>query len=148
MTPGAQRLALSLATVVLAGLTAWLVTLSAQRDAAIRARAAKDFHHWMHEQLALTDAQHEALNPIEQAYQQEKEQLQKEITAAGGELAAAVRAGKSGSPEIEAALTRLNSAQARLQHATLAHFFAMKEHLDPAQSEKLLQWTHDSILAQ
>ncbi|HEY1121018.1 MAG TPA: periplasmic heavy metal sensor, partial [Haloferula sp.] len=111
-------------------------------------RAEKDFHHWMHEQLALTDAQHNALAPIEQSYEQEKERLKNEIATAGRELAAAVRTGKSGSPEIEAALARLNDAQARLQHATLAHFFAMKEHLDPAQSEKLLQWTHDSILAQ
>ena len=64
----------------------------------------------------------------------------------GRDLADAVRRGKSGAPEIDVALTRLNAAQAALQRATLAHFFAMKDHLEPAQAEKLLQWTHDSIL--
>jgi Spy/CpxP family protein refolding chaperone len=72
--------------------------------------------------------------------------LRKEIAEAGRALAAAVRKGQAGSPEIDAALTRLNAAQAELQRATLDHFFAMKDHLEPDQAEKLLEWTHDSLL--
>ena len=60
--------------------------------------------------------------------------------------AEAVRGGKSQSPEIDLALSKLNAAQAELQRATLEHFFAMKEHLDPDQAELLLKWTHDSIV--
>ncbi|MCW1884866.1 periplasmic heavy metal sensor [Luteolibacter flavescens] len=158
--PGKQRLAWSLATIALAGITAWLVTLAVPRQAAhshahthahgeghAAHDAAADFHQWMHDNLGLTDEQHATLEPIEHAYEVEKQRLEEEIAAAGRDLATAVRTGKSAAPEIDAALHRLNDAQARLQRATLDHFFAMKEHLDPEQSGKLLQWTHDSILA-
>jgi hypothetical protein len=86
------------------------------------------------------------LEPLEAEFEKEREQLRGEIASAGRQLADAVRNGKAGSPEIDAALQRLNAAQGKLQRATLDHFFAMKDHLDPAQAEKLLQWTHDSIL--
>ena len=142
------RVLWALATVLLAGGTAFFVTRSIAHAPATPPAAAEeeDFHHWMHEQLKLTPAQHDALDPIEKAFEKERARLRSEITAAGRDLADAVRHGKSGSPEIEAALTRLNTAQATLQRATLDHFFAMKDHLEPAQAEKLLQWTHDSIL--
>ena len=141
------RLLWALATVSLAGGTAFLVTRAIPHDPATpHAAAEEDFHHWMHEQLKLTPAQHDALDPIEKAFEKERARLRSEIASAGRDLADAVRQGKSGSPEIEAALTRLNTAQATLQRATLDHFFAMKDHLEPAQAEKLLQWTHDSIL--
>lgn len=145
MTPGTSRLVWALATIVLAGLTAWLVVIAAPGKQA--SPAQQDFHHWMHEQLNLTEAQHTALEPIEHAYETDKQRLKQEIATAGRDLAKAVGAGKAGSPEIDAALSKLNDAQARLQRATLSHFFAMKEHLDPDQAAKLLQWTHDSILA-
>lgn len=141
------RLLWALATVLLAGGTAFLVTRAIPHDPATpHAAAEDDFHLWMHEQLKLTSAQHDALDPIEKAFEKERTRLRSEITGAGRDLADAVRRGKSGSPEIDAALTRLNAAQAALQRATLDHFFAMKAHLEPAQAEKLLQWTHDSLL--
>ena len=141
------RLLWALATILLAGGTAFLVTRIIPRDPATSRPAVEDdFHHWMHGQLKLTSAQHDALDPIEKAFEKERARLRSEIAGAGRDLADAVRRGKSGSPEIEAALTRLNAAQAALQRATLDHFFAMKDHLEPAQAEKLLQWTHDSIL--
>lgn len=141
------RLLWALATVLLAGGTAFLVTRAISHDPTTPPAAAEeDFHHWMHEQLKLTPAQHDALDPIEQAFEKKRARLRSEIANAGRDLADAVRRGKSGSPDIDAALTRLNTAQAALQRATLDHFFAMKDHLEPAQAEKLLQWTHDSIL--
>jgi len=141
------RVLWALATILLAGATAFLVTRSTPHAPATPSAAAEDdFHHWMHEQLKLTPAQHDALDPIEKAFEKERARLRAEIAGAGRDLADAVRRGKSGAPEIDVALTRLNAAQAALQRATLAHFFAMKDHLEPAQAEKLLQWTHDSIL--
>jgi hypothetical protein len=139
------RLLGALGTVLLAGVTAYFVSRSVQRPQA-SAAARDDLHHWMHERLALTSAQHEALDPIEKAFEGERVRLGAELGVAGRELADAVRQGKSGAPEIDSALIRLNAAQAALQRATLEHFFAMKEHLDPAQAEKLLQWIHDSLL--
>jgi Spy/CpxP family protein refolding chaperone len=137
-----------MAILALAAGTALVVSLWKQRSTNPEARKEDDFHRWMHEQLAITPAQHEAMAPVEKAFEEERARLRTEIASAGRELADAVRKGKSASPEIDAALVRLNAAQAKLQRATLDHFFAMKDHLDPAQAEKLLQWTHDSILHQ
>jgi Spy/CpxP family protein refolding chaperone len=150
MSAAGGRFLQTVALIALAALTALLVSLWTQhRGKATAGKGAEDdFHRWMHDQLAITPAQHEALAPVEKAFEEERSKLRAEITSAGKELADAVRQGKTGSPEIDAALARLNAAQAKLQRATLDHFFAMKDHLDPAQAEKLLQWTHDSILHQ
>ena len=83
---------------------------------------------------------------LEQAFEQKSRKLKAEMDAAGRELAEVVRKGDADSPEIDAALVRLNTAQTELQGVMLEHFFAMKEHLDPEQAEKLLEWTHDSIV--
>lgn len=132
------------ATVALSGLTAWLVG-GMKRDAA-KGEAGHDLHHWMHERLVLSESQHEALEPFESAYEESRRALSGKITDAGRELAQAVRSGNPESPEVDRALVKLNAAQAELQRSTLDHFFAMKEHLDPEQAEKLLEWTHDSIV--
>lgn len=146
------RLLWASATVLLAAGTSLLVTRLADHSEAHShghepgGHSEADFHQWMHNQLSLSPEQHDALEPVEAAYEKERLRLRNEIGEAGKTLADAVRQGKSGTPEVEAALKRLNAAQAELQRATLDHFFAMKEHLDPAQAEKLLKWTHDSIL--
>ncbi len=148
MSTATGRIFQAVAVIGLAALTALLVSQWTKRGGKPAASQEDDFHRWMHEQLAITPAQHEALAPVEKAFEEERARLRAEIVSAGRELADAVRKGKSGSPEIDAVLTRLNAAQAKLQRATLDHFFAMKDQLDPAQAEKLLQWTHDSILHQ
>jgi Spy/CpxP family protein refolding chaperone len=148
MKPPLATAAWALATVLLAGLTAFLVTRSTGKHAAPETApgAEADFHQWMHQRLDITPDQHAALEPFEHAFESERTRLRSEIAQAGRDLAEAVRKGDPASPEIEAALTRLNAAQAALQRATLDHFFAMKRHLDPAQAGKLLEWTHDSIV--
>lgn len=105
-----------------------------------------DFHQWMHQRLVFTDAQHAALKPFEDAFEEKREGLHAQITEAGRDLANAVRLGDPKAPEIEQALGRLNAAQSELQKLTLEHFFAMKQHLDPEQAEKLLEWTRTSIV--
>lgn len=146
MKPPLATAAWALATVLLAGLTAFLVTRSAGKPEATVPGSEADFHQWMHDRLEITPDQHAALEPFEHAFETERERLRAEIAKAGRDLAEGVRKGVPGSPEIEDALTRLNTAQAALQRATLDHFFAMKRHLEPAQAEKLLEWTHDSIV--
>lgn len=135
------------ATIGLAGVTSYFVSEWKEHSHAGPAPGSEeDFHRWMHSRLEITEAQHEALEPHESAYERKRGQLRGEIARAGRELAEAVRRGDSRSSEIDSALFRLNTAQSELQRATLEHFFAMKEHLDPDQAEKLLQWTHDSIV--
>ena len=151
MNPWSARLLWALGTIVLAGATSYLVSHSAHDSHSHASHAGdseEDFHHWMHDQLKITPQQEQALEPYEKAFEADRQRLRAEIAEAGRELAAAVRAGKPGSPEIEASLKQLGAAQMGLQRASLDHFFKMKEHLDPEQAEKLLQWTHDSILHQ
>ncbi len=148
MKPPLATAAWALATVLLAGLTAFLVARSIGRPevSAATPGSEADFHQWMHERLDITPDQHAALEPFEHAFETERERLRAEIAQAGRDLAQGVRKGDPESPQIDDALTRLNAAQAALQRATLDHFFAMKRHLDPTQAEKLLEWTHDSIV--
>ena len=148
MKPPLATATWALATVLLAGLTAFVVTRSAGRQESATAPTGSeaDFHQWMHDRLEITPDQHKALEPLEHAFETERERLRAEIARAGRDLAEGVRQGDPESPRIEDALNRLNAAQAGLQRATLQHFFAMKRHLDPAQAEKLLEWTHDSIV--
>ncbi|MGB1131156.1 MAG: periplasmic heavy metal sensor [Haloferula sp.] len=137
--------------VVLAGATAWFVgqfkgggkTSSHDEHKHV---SEDGFHQWMHERLALTPEQHAALEPVERSYEETRRKLVDRIESAGRDLGEAVRRGDPEAPAIEEALNRLNEAQAELQRATLDHFFSMKKHLTPAQAERLLSWTHDSIV--
>ncbi len=147
MSPRLQRSLWVLGTVLLAAGTAFVVA-RATHPGHSHGSQAQDLHHWMHEQLELKDDQHAALEPIEAEFEANRARLQGAIDEAGRELAAAVRRGDPQSAEISRALQSLNRRQAELQRATLDHFFTMKDHLDPEQADKLLQWTHDSIVHQ
>jgi len=107
---------------------------------------ASGFHEWLHANLALTPEQEAVLRPHEEAYEAAREEQRMEIWSAGHELANAIREHEGHSPEVAAAQERLLAAQGELQRLTLEHFFAMKEGLTPEQGERLLQWTHDSIV--
>ena len=134
-----------LATVVLSGVTAWFVSGGARKPVVV-AEPAYDLHDWMHEKLVLTDSQHEGLEPHESAYEKKRQALAKKVSDAGRELAVVIKEGEPESPEVERVLKELHAAQADLQRATLDHFFAMKEHLDPEQAERLSEWLHQSIV--
>lgn len=142
------------ATILVAALTAWAVT---QRLPSLPAKSAADasildprglsLHEWMHQHLEISTAQHALLDPLESAFESERVQLRQQIRQLGEDLAVAIR---DAAPDaaILAHQEKLNTAQGRLQQATLKHFIGMKQHLNPAQAEKLAAWTHDSILRQ
>ena len=135
-------------SALLAGGTALFVTdwaLHRHGERHAHDHVKTDFHTWMHEHLDITPEQHERLEPIEEAFEQQRVQLRNEIRAAGLEVAAAIAEANVNDAELKAALERLNKAQGELQRMTLNHFFAMKRYLRPAQAKKLLEWTHDSL---
>lgn len=137
-----------LCSALLAGGTAWFVTdwvLHRHGQGHAQQHHEPDFHAWMHEHLDITAEQHEKLEPIEADFEQQRVRLWAEIRAAGHALAAAIDGADVQDASLKAALDRLNLAQAELQRKTLDHFFAMKRYLRPAQAERLLQWTHDSL---
>lgn len=105
-----------------------------------------DFHSWLHQHLEVTPEQDAVLHPHEQQYDETSQRLRAEISAAGADLAAAIGQQTSLTPEIQAAMQRLHTAQAQLQTATLDHFFTMKRHLSPEQAERMRTWTQDRLL--
>ena len=149
MTARVKWLLLSLlCSAILAGGTSWLVTdwtLHRHGESHAKEHAEPDFHAWMHEHLDITPEQHAKLEPIEAEFEQQRVRLRAEIRSAGLAVAAAIRAAQVNDAELQAALQRLNQSQGELQRLTLDHFFAMKRYLRPAQAQKLVQWTHDSI---
>lgn len=143
VTVAPRTLIWSAVTVLVAIGAAWRV---AQQATQSTGASEQSFHEWLHANLALSAAQHQALKPFEASFEIERERLRNEIRAAGKQLAEGIRE-KGAKPEtVETSLQRLQMAQGELQRATLRHFFQMKDHLDPRQAEQLVRWTHDNLL--
>jgi hypothetical protein len=139
----------SLGTILLAGLLAWGVSHLVIKESHHHHESTAEnltLHDWLHENLEIRPEQEELLHPIEAAFTKESHLCQDEIEAAGRDLADMIRNQPENSLDIEKARLRLHEAKGRLEEMTLEHFFAMKQYLDPEQREKLLQWTHDSLI--
>ncbi|MEX2579993.1 MAG: periplasmic heavy metal sensor [Verrucomicrobiales bacterium] len=103
------------------------------------------FHEWMHANLEITEEQEAALRPVEADYRERRGALLSRIEEAGVVLAHAFESDDPESRPLQEALDEIHAAQGALQRLTLEHFFEMKRHLSPEQTERLLKWTHDSI---
>lgn len=135
-------------SAALAGGTAWLVTdwtLHRHGESHAHDHAPTDLHAWMHEHLDITPEQHEKLEPLEAEFEKLRVKLKDELRLADVALAQTIREPGMNEASMNSALERLNKAQGALQRATLDHFFMMKRYLRPAQADKLLKWTHDSL---
>jgi len=134
----------SVATIFVAAAVSYGTARFATRHVA---EESADFHLWLHRNLGLSEEQETRLLPVERHFENERRRQRREVEEAGRRLAEAIRSqGQADSPEIAEAHEALLRAQAQLQRLTLDHFFAMKEHLDPEQRGRLLDWTHDSLL--
>ena len=152
MSPRSNIILWLIATVAIAGLTAWAVTTQvppskASSGASVTRPSELSLHDWMHQHLGITAEQHHVLDSLETTYEATHVRLRQAVRQLGTELAIAIR--DSAPPAtILATQEKLNSAQGQLQQATLQHFIEMKQHLTPSQAQKLADWTHDSILLQ
>jgi Spy/CpxP family protein refolding chaperone len=113
---------------------------SVQQDSEAR------FHEWVHANLNLTEAQHATLDLTEEAFAARRQALRETMKSANNALREAITRDRGDSPSVHQALDQLSSAQAALQRETLAHLFKMASQLQPAERDKLIQWTHDSLL--
>ena len=104
------------------------------------------FHEWVHANITLTTDQHAALDQAEATFDLRRQELRQAMKAANNALREAITRDQRDSPSVHQALDALATAQAALQRETLAHLFQMASQLDPAEREKLLKWTHDSLL--
>jgi Spy/CpxP family protein refolding chaperone len=90
-------------------------------------------HEMLHDELDLTPAQDEEIEALERDFGTRRRALETEMRAANGELAAAMREEHAYGPRVTAAVERFHAAMGELQSATMAHVFAMREVLTPAQ---------------
>jgi Spy/CpxP family protein refolding chaperone len=115
------------------GVTAGTASFVTNRLFYRSARGLASEHIQIHQKLGLTPEQEKRLEPIEQRFAQQKEQLLHSIRQANGQLAKAIREDKSNSPEITTAVAAIRAAQGELQKVTLDHVFEMKAVLQPEQ---------------
>jgi Spy/CpxP family protein refolding chaperone len=103
------------------------------------------FHSWLHQNLNISPAEDAALHAAESSFASRRKDLRAAMSAAESDLRRLILRDGKDSPELNAAVQRLASAQAELQQAVLTHLFTMADHLDPVQRQQLIQWTHDSL---
>lgn len=139
----------AIGTVVIAALVSFLVSrYSADRVSRdqLETPSEQSFHQWLHENLNISAEQERRLLPIEVEFENERRELRQRIKNEALQMAEALREHGADSPEVVNSRRQLTEMQGLLQQATLDHFFAMKEHLDEAQREKLVQWTYESLI--
>ncbi|NDG70961.1 MAG: periplasmic heavy metal sensor [Proteobacteria bacterium] len=105
------------------------------------AQPAVDYHTWIHKKLEMTPEQERRSLISERRYEETKRHLDEVIRLANGELAENIFKDKSYSPQVEKSVAEIHTAMGQLQKATLEHIFELREVLDAAQYERLLELT-------
>lgn len=122
-------------------ITAWVMrTAETSRSA--------DFHDYIHAELGMTDAQEKRLLPSEKRYEETKRHLTEVIRQSNQELARAIQQERANSSRVQAAVKSIHEAQGQLQEETLEHIFEMKEVIEPAQYERLIDLTQQALRRQ
>ena len=105
-----------------------------------------DAHVWLHEQIGITDEQHQKLSEIEKNFAEKQKVLREKIHVGNLELAAAMLEDKAFSERVAAAVERIHHAQGELQKLTIEHIFEMQTVLTPQQAEKLNKLAADALV--
>lgn len=105
-----------------------------------------DAHVWLHEQIGITDEQHQKLSVIEKNFAEKQKVLREKIHVGNLELAAAMLEDKAFSERVAAAVERIHHAQGELQKLTIEHIFDMQTVLTPQQAEKLNKLAADALV--
>ena len=96
--------------------------------------AGTELHRLLHDQLALSDAQHAQVGALEQRFAVRKQALEFELRADNAKLASAIEAEHGYGPQVSAAIDHSHMVMGQLQKETLEHVFAMRALLNPAQA--------------
>lgn len=139
MRPRLLPLLFALAAIALISAASSFLTLRVvSRDSA---RPAEDYHEWIHHKLHMTPEQERRSLNSERHYEEMKRHLDEVIRLANRELAEGILKDKSYSPRVEKSVGEIHSAMGQLQKATLEHIFELREVLDAAQYERLIELT-------
>jgi len=104
-----------------------------------------DMHHYLHNQLQITEKQDQQLSEIEQQFSQRKQYLEETIRIANMELADAIKKDDFYSPQVQQSVDKNHEAMGKMQKTTLEHLFAMKPILTPEQNKKLKRLTTNAL---
>ena len=96
--------------------------------------AGTELHRLLHEQLALSAAQHAQIGALEQRFAVRKQALEFELRADNAKLASAIEAEHGYGPQVSATIDHSHMVMGQLQKETLEHVFAMRALLTPAQA--------------
>lgn len=101
-----------------------------------RPSAGIELHKVLHEEIDLDAAQLRKLADIERRFAVRRQALELQLRAYNAQLAAAIEAEHGNGPRVAAAVDASHGAMGELQKETLAHVFAMRQLLRPAQTAK------------
>ncbi|MEI8294515.1 MAG: periplasmic heavy metal sensor [bacterium] len=139
MRPRILTLLLALTGIAIISAASSVLTLRmVNRDSA---HAAQDYHEWVHQMLKMTPEQEQRSLTCERRYEETKRHLDEVIRLANRELAESILQDKSYSPRVEKSVAEIHDAMGQLQKATLEHIFELREFLDAAQYERLIELT-------
>ena len=96
--------------------------------------AGTELHRLLHDQLALSAAQHAQIGALEQRFAVRKQALEFELRADNAKLASAIEAEHGYGPQVSATIDHSHMVMGQLQKETLEHVFAMRALLTPAQA--------------
>jgi len=106
---------------------------------------AVDYHYWIHARLGLTPEQEKSLEPIEETFTGQRQELIARIREGNRELSDAIISDRSDSQRVKMAVEKIHRAQGDFQRAVLEHVFAMRPILSDAQYERLTKMTADAL---
>lgn len=100
----------------------------------IPAPSVIDFHRFVHEGLDLDTDQRKALEQLELRFAARQRARELELRRDNARLAEAIAEEHDAGPKVAAAVDQAHVAMGELQKDTLAHVFAMRKILRPAQA--------------
>lgn len=109
--------------------------LGAAITEARRGSSSPSLHAMVHEGLALSAEQEQALHEIEASFAVTRRDLEARLADANDALAAAIEANPAYAPEVGEAVEQIHHVMGELQQATIRHVYDMRAILTPDQAE-------------
>lgn len=135
-------------TIILSGLTAALGAWGATQYFVQSQKRATPLHQVIHEQLKLTPDQVRRIDGLEKDFAARRKALESEMRAANVELAQAIQATHSYTPQVQAAIERFHAAMGELQMASIQHVIAIRAVLTPEQAVRFDETVVKSLTEQ
>lgn len=93
-------------------------------------------HQLVHKDLKLSPDQEQRIEALEDEFAGRRKAREAELRQANAQLALAIEAQHTYTPEVQAAIERFHAAMGALQEETVRHVLAMREVLTPDQAVK------------